>query len=176
MIRNLIAAFAAPAIALVAIGISAALASNSAADRPSSLRSLSAADAAADAAATFERADLDKSDALDIEEYASLAVITAELARLNGYVRLAADDALPIALPIRAPEALAGAERARVEAVARRDFYRIAGDDGRISKREFLAAAAERFAAADRNRNGVLAKRELAAFAARKASLLALDA
>jgi hypothetical protein len=181
MNRNQLAAFAAPAIALAAVGISAAFASGdgfrSDAAYGATLARLSADAACANGAETFLRADLDKSGALDANEYAALAVVTAELSRLNGFVGFETEGGVQtVALPVRAPEALVGGERARVEAVARAGFYAAAGADGLMSLEEYAGERVKRFAEADRNRNGVLAKDELVSYAAKEASVLRSDA
>ena len=174
MTRNFIAAFAAPAIAALGVGVSAALASGAGwterlaygdpAERLTSER------AAIHAETIFARADLDRSGALDANEYVSLAIVTAELARLNGFVALEIGDAAEIvSVPITPPSAMSSAERIRVEAVARNEFYAAAGDDGLMSVEEFLGEQAARFEAADRNRNGALGKSELVNFASRAA-------
>lgn len=181
MIRDITAAFAAPAVALVAIGVSAALASGmKTADYPygETLGMLSADGARIHAETVFNRADLDGSGALDADEYASLAIVTAELSRLNGFIAIerGGDKANIVSLPIAAPSALSSGERARVEAVARAEFYALAGEDGSLTAEEYVGEKSARFAAADRNRNGALAKAELAAFAAREAQLAGSDA
>lgn len=181
MDRNLIAGFAAPAVAVIAIGVSAALASaTSVSERAAygaATMSLTREGAAEHSRAIFARADVDDSGALDVNEYAALATVTAELARLNGFIALEVGDAAAVvALPIEYPTALAGAERARVEAVARAEFYSAAGADGVMSSEEFSNEQASRFAEADRNRNGALVKSELVSFAARTALIIKSDA
>lgn len=174
MIRDLTAAFAAPAVALFAIG--AALAAGA---KPSpyaygdALSTLSKNEARIHAETVFARADLDRNGVLDADEYASLAIVTAELARLNGFyaIETGGDAANVVPLPVSAPSALSFGERARVEAVARAEFYALAGADGALTLDGYVAALSERFAEADRNRNGALAREELAAFAAREARL-----
>lgn len=180
MNRNQLAAFAAPAIALAAAGLNAAFASGdarlSAPAYGTALERLSANAAQADAAETFARADLDKSGALDANEYAALAIVTAELSRLNGFVGFETEGgARTVALPVKAPTALTGGERARVEAVARAAFYAAAGANGLMSLDEYAGETAKRFAEADRNRNGVLAGGELVSYAAKEASVLRSD-
>lgn len=178
MNRNLVAAFAAPALALAAVGVSAAFASaDSGAAYGSTLTRLSAEAARANAEETFARADLDKSGALDAREYAALALVTAELSRLNGYVAYDMQGGVQtVALPVKSPEALTGGERARVLAVAYSNFYAAAGDDGQMSRDEFSGETSKRFKEADRNRNGVLARSELVTYAAKEASVLRSDA
>ncbi|MEE2691889.1 MAG: hypothetical protein VX640_10160 [Pseudomonadota bacterium] len=181
MIRDLTAAFAAPAVAIFAIGVSAALASGlKTADYAygGTVGMLSADQARAHAETIFNRADLDRSGALDADEYASLAIVSAELSRLNGFIAIetGGDSANIVPLPVAAPSALSQGERARVEAVARSEFYVLAGDDALLTADEYLGEQAARFDAADRNRNGALAKGELASFAAREARLSGSDA
>lgn len=172
MAANFIAAFAAPAVALIALGAGAA-------PRPAAFGgdgaepvSLSSQQARAHATAVFARADLDRSGDLDADEYSALAVVSAGLARLNGYVAiLGVDEALVAPLPAPAPRSLSAAERTRIEAVARADFYAASGADARMSAAEYGAEQDARFAAADRNRNGRLAKGELASFGAAAAAI-----
>lgn len=179
--RDIVAAFAAPAVAVLAIGVSAALASGLSRDAGTfgaPVSTLSAEEARAHAQTIFERADLDRSGALDADEYASLAVVTAELTRLNGFIAIESggDAANIVALPIAAPSALSSAERTRVDAVARSDFYEMAGVDAELSVSEYLGEQSARFEEADRNGNGALASQELAGFAAREAMLTRSDA
>lgn len=172
MKSTLIAALAAPTIALTGIGVGATGFGAGAEAYGSKIAELTRARSAAMSEAIFVRADLDESGDLDANEYAALAIVTAELARLNGFVVLAADGADEIvALPVKAREALGSGERARIDAVARAEYYAAAGADGRMSLAEFAAERAANFAAADRDRNGRLTHRELSAFAAAEARL-----
>lgn len=174
--NSLIAAFAAPSIALVSVGLATGAGFDNRAAYGAAVETLSQPQASAHAAAMFARADLDRSGALDADEYAALAIVTAELARLNGFIALEIGDGQEVvSLPIEAPMALAGAERARVGAVARAEFYASAGDDGLMDLDEYTGEQAARFKAADRNRNGALAKTELVSFAARSAMLSRSD-
>ncbi len=175
--NSLIAAFAAPSIALISVGLATGAGLDDRAAYGAAVQTLSSEDAAAHALSVFARADLDGSGALDVNEYAALAIVTAELARLNGFIALEVGDGQEIVpLPINAPSALAGSERARVTAVAHAEFYALAGDDALMDFSEYAGEQDARFAAADRNRNGALAKAELVSFAARAATLTRSDA
>jgi len=176
MTRDLIAAFAAPAVAIVAIGVGAALASGLRSEVPAyqgMVTELTAGAAQTHARTVFMRADLDRSGTLDADEYASLALVTAELARLNGFLAIetGADAAAQVSLPIAAPSAISSAERVRIDAVARSEFYAAAGADAALTLEEYLTVKADQFDTADRNGNGQLGRAELAAFAAREAML-----
>ena len=67
-------------------------------------------------------------------------------------------------------------ERARIGAVAAREFYHAAGEDARLTEDEFIAFELERFSDADKNRNGVLDAYELKTFAARTARIATTSA
>lgn len=181
--NSLVAAFAAPSVALACVGLNAALASNLSElfnDRAAyagAVERLSADEASAHANAMFSRADLNRSGALDADEYAALAIVTAELSRLNGFFALDIGDGREfVQLPEGAPTALSFGERARIEAVARTEFYAIAGEDGLLDRHEYTGEQMERFEQADRNNNKVLVKAELTSFAARAAMLMRSEA
>lgn len=177
MKSTLIAALAAPTIALTGLGVGAPGQSGAAGAYGSEIAQLTKDQSSAMSLALFERADLDASGALDANEYAALAIVTAELARINGFIALAPDsDGEIVALPIKGRQSLGYGERARVEAVARAEFYSAAGADGQMSQAEFAAERAANFAAADRDRDGHLKRRELIAFAASEARLSRSDA
>ncbi|MFN0022797.1 MAG: hypothetical protein ACKVS5_02755 [Parvularculaceae bacterium] len=129
-----------------------------------------AATLAETAARVFSRADLDNDGAVSPEEYTTLSVVTAELARLNGFVAIEYQGGLRTAALPRAA-AWTPAERARVQSAAARDYALIAGDDERLTLPEFVDAELEALAAADRDRNGVLTGTELSTFAAIQAKL-----
>ena len=131
--------------------------------------SLDAADAAIWAGKEFERADVNADGMVDAAEFGALAIVTAELAHLNGFVNV---DEQTVDLPIEAPAAIASSQRARVSAIASRDFYMAAGNDNMVSRTEFINQRLERFLAADINRNGELSKRELTIFAVAQARIL----
>lgn len=138
---------------------------------------LSKDDAAIHARLEFARADRDGDDALSVDEYAALTLITAELAHLNGFIAVergdAAGEVMTISLPAASAAALSRGEQARIDAVARNRFYGAAGDDAALDEHEFVALQKSVFDSADSNRNGALHKNELQIFASRRANLRA---
>lgn len=138
-------------------------------------QSLEAAAAAHNAASLFDRADLSNDGALDDEEFVILAIVTAELARLNGFVAIDLEgSARTVALPgLRSP--LNAAEKSAIGERAFREFARLAGDDERLARDEFVGAALERFLVSDADRNGVLAGGELSAYAQHQSRLAAVS-
>lgn len=175
--NSLIASFAAPSVALFSIGLAAGAGF---VDRPAygpPAETFSEDAAAAHAHSMFQRADLDGSGRLEADEYVALTLVTAELARLNGFVPLGDGAGSAIAqLPSAPPSSLSGAERARVEAVARSEFYAAAGADGVLDAAEYHRKEAARFRSADRNRNGALAGKELVSYAAQAALMTRIEA
>ncbi|MEO1136320.1 MAG: hypothetical protein AAFW68_06880 [Pseudomonadota bacterium] len=136
------------------------------------LTHLSQSDATAYAATVFKRSDRDGDDALSVDEFAALTIVTAELAHFNGFVAVETEEKLgTIALPVNAPLALGDAEQTRIDAVARHTFYAFAGDDGKMQQAEFLDLQTAIFLSSDLNANGALTKSELAIFAQRQAFL-----
>ena len=136
------------------------------------ITSLTTDEVASHATASFLRADANSDGFVNVDEYAALTIVTAELSLLNGFIALQTGSAEEkVELPFGNPGALTRGERARIEAVARSEFYQIAGDDSTISHSEFHDHKASKFAEADRNRNGKLAKAELQAFAAAEANV-----
>ena len=121
------------------------------------------------AAEVFNRADLNNDGGLDAEEYEVLAIVTAELSRLNGFIAVDAEAGLrTVAVPRGAPS-LSCAEKARRKMRAAADFAAIAGDDQRLGADEYVTAELERFLGSDADRNGVLTGGELSAYALAKA-------
>ena len=122
----------------------------------------------------FHRADRDQDGALDNDEYAALSIVSAELARLNGFVVIEGE-AGPSTVSISgAPSsALSQADHVRIDAVARSTFYLHAGNDGRMDESEYASAQRAVFDGADFNGNGVLKRGELAVFARRQALMTA---
>lgn len=133
---------------------------------------LTQAEAASFAEGVFRRADIDRDGALDVDEFAALSIVTAELAHLNGFVAVEKEGALEtIALPVSAPAALGDAEQTRIDAVARHTFYAFAGSDGKMQQGEYSGLQEAIFASSDLNANGALTSAELPLFAQRQAYL-----
>lgn len=136
------------------------------------LKALSQAEAATFAEAVFHRADRDYDGALNVDEFAALTVVTAELAHLNGFIAVEKDGAIEtIALPAAASGALGDSEQTRIDAVARHSFYAFAGSDGKMQQGEYLGLQDAIFASSDLNANGALTRTELSLFAQRQAFL-----
>ncbi|MEM9616437.1 MAG: hypothetical protein AAF936_00615 [Pseudomonadota bacterium] len=132
----------------------------------STVSKLTRADVETHAALVFTRADRDGDLALNADEFTALTVVTAELAHLNGFIVIEAEDQIATTPAVGiSGAALSSSEQTRIEAVARGRFYMFSGADGIMDAGEFANAQSTVFEAADFNNNGVLAKRELSAFA-----------
>ncbi len=133
---------------------------------------LTRADIEGHAARVFARADRDGDFVLNADEYTALTIVTAELAHLNGFIVIETGGQLSTASASGVSSAaLSSAEQARIEAVARGRFYVFSNSDGVMDQNEFMRAQAAVFDAVDFNKNGVLAKRELNAFAQQHAHI-----
>lgn len=127
---------------------------------------LEANNAARQAARVFSRADLDKDGALTEDEYSVLAVVSAELARLNGFVAIDMSGRVhTVAVSTAGGPSLSLAERKQINDRAAREFKIIAGDDERLVADEYITAQLEQFLTNDSDRNGVLTGQELASYA-----------
>ncbi len=136
------------------------------------LTRLSTDDAQLNAERVFARSDRNGDAALDVDEFAALTIVTAELANLNGFIAVERAAAVEtIALPVKAQAALSASEHARIDAVARHTFYAFAGDDGKMQQGEFIGLQNAIFASSDLNANGALTRAELSIFARRQAYL-----
>jgi hypothetical protein len=163
MKRRTIAAFATTAaLAAVAIAAPAASAFNDAFGARSDRVTLDAV--AEDARRAFARVDIDRSGAVDIEEFAAQAVIYAELARLNRLVAFDGDTTQHIPLGRDVPHTLNYGERIAIDAVARRQFHQQA-ENGALDETRFVTARLAMFERADRNRDDALSGRELGHYA-----------
>ncbi|MEZ5922465.1 MAG: hypothetical protein R3C60_14100 [Parvularculaceae bacterium] len=131
---------------------------------------LDASMVAEDAALRFERADFDNSGALDADEYATQALVTAELARVNHFAPMRIGMSVgKVALPASVPANVDAKEREAILRSASIVFQTIASDDRKISRQEFVGAALEQMLASDMDRNGALTGSELSTFAMRQA-------
>ncbi|MEM9898929.1 MAG: hypothetical protein AAF742_06075 [Pseudomonadota bacterium] len=132
--------------------------------------SVSRSEAAAGAASKFYRSDLDRSGDLSVDETVALAVASSTLAKINGFVVVGLKGDTPKTTPVAKKETGDAAshsyfaERARLEAIAIRDFHVASGPDGVLEFDDFIAFELERFDNADTDGNGVLEKTELAAY------------
>ncbi|MEO1250963.1 MAG: hypothetical protein AAFW81_01300 [Pseudomonadota bacterium] len=122
------------------------------------------------AAVLFARADRNEDRVIDVHEFAALSIVSAELARLNGFVVIETHSGpQTLRLVANEPASLGFAEHARINAVSRATFYAFAGEDVALSADEFLAYQKSQFAAADFDQDGALEKGELSAYAKRQA-------
>ncbi len=136
------------------------------------LKRLSAPEASTYAARVFARSDRNGDAVLDVNEFAALTIVTAELANLNGFVSVEKEAGVEtISLPVNAPAALSQSEHARIDAVARHTFYAFAGQDGKMQQGEFVGLQDAIFMSSDLNANGALTRSELSIFARRQAYL-----
>ncbi|WP_411820215.1 hypothetical protein ABFZ85_01890 [Hyphococcus formosus] len=136
------------------------------------LTKLSKTEASIHADQVFFRADQDGDNALSVDEFAALNIVTAELANLNGFVVVEKTNSYEtISLPDRTSAALSPAEHARIDAVSRHTFYAFAGEDGKMQQGEYKGLQEAIFLSSDLNANGALTRAELALFAQRQAFL-----
>ncbi|WP_425409041.1 hypothetical protein [Hyphococcus sp.] len=137
-----------------------------------SLNRLSAEEASVHAERVFKRSDRNGDNVLDVNEFAALTIVTAELANLNGFISVENDAAVKtISLSSGKLSALSSSEHARIDAVARRTFYTFAGADGKLQNEEFIQLQDTIFRSSDLNTNGALTRSELSIFARRQAYL-----
>lgn len=134
------------------------------------LTSLSYDEAGTHAELVFARSDRDGDDALSVDEFAALSVITAELAHLNGFIVIEQEEGVKT-VPLGAAEAgaLPASEHVRINAVARHVFYSFAGSDRALDAAEYAEMQSAVFKASDLNANGDLNRKELSAYARRQA-------
>ncbi len=164
------------AIAALTTGVGAALASGFGTGDPlaeyDTINRINLVDITQHARTTFARADLDKNNALDVDEFASLTVVKAELARLNGYVAIELDDGPRlITVAVEAFSSLGRGERLLIDTVARSKFYSITGGADLMKEDQYVGERMASFVDADRNRDGDLIKAELERFVALGANI-----
>ena len=114
----------------------------------------------------FIRADRDCDGHLNADEYASLHLVTTELAALNGFIRITIGD-MPeiIALPASIPDHIHNTTRTRLDQAARQYFHTHSGDNHLMNKEEFAMYSWHAFQKADSNNDGTLKRKELTAYA-----------
>ena len=112
----------------------------------------------------FQRADLDGSGALDADEFATLTIVTGELARLNGVLVLDAAGKVEAPLTDAVLVPLSREERFQLDALARQEFRRFAGGDDVLCDDEFTAIRTRQFKQSDLNNDDVLSGVEIASF------------
>ncbi|WDI31327.1 hypothetical protein PUV54_15365 [Hyphococcus flavus] len=136
------------------------------------MKTLSNFEASTYAEKVFARSDRNGDAVLDVDEFAALTIITAELANLNGFVAVEKDASVEtISLPVNSTGALSASEHTRIDAVARHTFYAFAGNDGKMQQGEYIGLQNAIFASSDLNANGALTRTELSIFARRQAYL-----
>lgn len=169
--NTMIAAIAAAGVALTSfVGVQP----QGAAYGDGALLRLSQPDADANAEKGFIRADRNGDAMLSVDEFASQAIVKAELAQLNGFVAVETGGKVQtIFVPAAERTALSASEHVRIDAVARNAFYAFAGDDGWMSKDDYLRMQNVLFDESDLNSNGALTRRELVIYAQRQARLTA---
>jgi hypothetical protein len=137
---------------------------------------LEAVAAASQATRLFDRADLDNDGSLGLDEYTIFAVVTAELARLNGFIPVDGGRGIEtVAIARSAKPFVDDQDKAKIKERATREYRLIAGNDERLSADEFVNAQLEQFLAADVDRNGVLAGIELTSYASGQSRLSAVN-
>lgn len=156
---------AASAVFAGAVGIAGPMGGGIAAAFGASAETVTSDDAARDAARLFNRADMDANGVVDVEEYAALEVVEAELARLNRAVVIDGVSLRHIELPAEVADRLSAGERARVDAVARREFHVWSDTENGLAEEAFVALRLARFDAADGDQNGRLQGDEMRLYA-----------
>ena len=136
-LSSLTAAIAAAGFAMAAV--------NDDADYPygdAPLTSLSYDEAGAHAERVFERSDRDGDGTLNVDEFAALSIVTAELAHLNGFIVIEHEDGVKtVPLSAAGEGALSASEHVRINAVARHVFYNFAGPDRALDAEEYARQA-----------------------------------
>ena len=114
-------------------------------------------------ATEFLQADRDDSGGLSADEFAAMELVKAELANLNGFVRLGENEGLPIASDTNGR---AGVDRNEIIANARSNFESAALAGMEISMGQFQDLRDGQFRAADLSHDGKIEKDEILRFSA----------
>ncbi|MEM6649322.1 MAG: hypothetical protein AAF603_03635 [Pseudomonadota bacterium] len=118
-----------------------------------------------DATARFKAMDIDRNDLLDAEEYASQALVYAELARFTRVVTIEGADLVHISLPQEVAPRLTSKDRLAIETAARRDYAYYAEKGAPLSHEDWIVAQTNKFRNADANQDGKLSGHELQGYA-----------
>ncbi|MEE4211165.1 MAG: hypothetical protein V2I43_18095 [Parvularcula sp.] len=122
-------------------------------------------EALVDAARAFSKVDMNQDGLVDEDEFAAQRVVYAQLARFNRVVPVDGHDVVSIAVPEAVPQSMSHPERAALDAIARRDYHmRVLAEPG-LTQQTWSEWRLETFRSADRNRDGILAGRELDTYA-----------
>ncbi|WP_189576328.1 hypothetical protein [Parvularcula lutaonensis] len=122
-------------------------------------------DAMLDAARAFEKVDVNRDGIIDEDEYAARRVVYAQLARFNRQIPIDGQSLIRIPVPEDIPNSMGAAERAALDAVARRDYHlRVMAKDG-LDQSAWQDARLETFSLADGNGDGELRDGELTVYA-----------
>lgn len=131
---------------------------------------LEAREIAQSASKTFDRADLNNDGYVSQDEYQILAIVTAELSRLNGFVAIdGASGVQKVGFGAPSNVDMPAMTKRAIISAAQRQYALLSGEDQKLTRNEFIDGDLETFIASDRDRDGVLTGDELLSFAAARA-------
>ncbi len=150
------------AVALGVIGTAIVFASRPVDAYPAAAERLSLADFSHASSRQFHRADLDGSGLLEQEEFVALAVVSAELARLNGFVALDGHKQLKVLdLPNEDNLAAPDLNRRRIEQSARAIYADLAFGGPGILESSYVIAREVSFRKLDQDQDNSLSGPDL---------------